>query len=72
MLPQRGIECVVVERVQSGGRDISASDVRKALKDGDFEALKELLPPSSLEYFMSDRAKEVIDRIKNTENVIHH
>ena len=72
VLPQRGIECVVVERARSGGRDISASDVRKALKDGDFEALKELLPPSSLEYFMSDRAKEVIDRIKDTENVIHH
>jgi [citrate (pro-3S)-lyase] ligase len=71
-LPKANIECIVVPRKESGGRAISASTVRKAIHDGDIEHLKELVPQTTLDYFLSEEAKPVIEHIKNSENVIHY
>lgn len=73
-LPENNIECIVVPRKRYGDNDkmISASTVRQALKDGDFEILKELVPQTTLDYFLSDEAKPVIAKIRGEENVIHY
>ncbi|MCI8517301.1 MAG: [citrate (pro-3S)-lyase] ligase [Hungatella sp.] len=71
-LPLAGIECIVVPRKQAGGRPISASAVRQLLQKRDFEALKELVPPSTLEYFQSDEAAEVMERICGAGEVAHY
>lgn len=71
-LPKAGIECVVVPRKEAEGKPISASTVRSLLKDGEFEELKELVPQTTYDYFVSDEAKPVIDRIKSAENVVHY
>ena len=71
-LPLAGIECIVVPRKQAGGRPISASAVRQLLQKRDFEALKELVPPSTLEYFQSDEAAEVMERICGAGDVAHY
>lgn len=71
-LPKAGIECIVVPRKESDGAAISASTVRKAIHDGDMEQLKKLVPETTLNYFLSEEAEPIIQRIKNTENVIHY
>lgn len=71
-LPKAGVECIVVPRKESSCGAISASTVRKAIQNGDIEKLKELVPKTTLDYFLSEEAKPVIERIRNAENVIHY
>ena len=71
-LPGNGIECVIVPRKTDGEKAISASTVRQAIKDNDMNTLKKLVPESTLRYFESEEAKDVIVRIRNEENVIHY
>ena len=71
-LPEKGIECVIVPRLRSEGKAISASTVRQAIKAGNWEALKELVPKTTLDYFMRPQAEAVIARIRGEENVVHY
>jgi [citrate (pro-3S)-lyase] ligase len=50
MLPQYGIDLVIIPRQQSAGTPISASKVRELFAKGDFTTLKELVPLSTLNY----------------------
>ena len=71
-LPENGIECVIVPRKTDGEKAISASTVRQAIKDNDMDTLRKLVPESTLRYFESENATDVIARIRNEENVIHY
>lgn len=64
VLPSSALELKVIERYEIDGTPVSASAVRKAICDDDFDVLKKLLPESSLAYFMSEEAKPVIEKIK--------
>lgn len=71
-LPKAGIECTIIPRLEEGGRAISASTVRTALKEGDFDLLKTLVPPTTLAFFQSAAAEPVLKRIRESENVVHY
>ena len=71
-LPAAGINCVVVPRKQFAGTPISASTVRQYMKQGNFDALTDLLPTSTLEYFKSAEATPILERIRKTANVVHY
>ena len=71
-LPAAGIDCVILPRKQSGDKPISASYVRQLLQKRNFESLKLLVPDSTLDYFKSEEAKPVMDRICQTDNVVHY
>ncbi len=71
-LPKAGIRFHEIPRKEIGEKPVSASAVRLLLKTGDFEALGELVPPSTLEYFRSPEAEPVIRRIRETEDVAHY
>lgn len=73
-LPENDIECIIVPRkkYESTNKVISASTVRQAIKDGNFEILKELVPKTTLDFFLSKEAKPVIDKIRGEVNVIHY
>lgn len=71
-LPKEGIECIIVPRKESNGTVISASTVRKAIHDNCMEQLKDLLPASTYDYFMSEAATPVIENICSVEDVIHY
>nr|WP_241633982.1 [citrate (pro-3S)-lyase] ligase [Fusobacterium gastrosuis] len=73
-LPENGIECIVTPRkkYESANKVISASTVRQAIKDGNFEMLKELVPKTTLDFFLSEEAEPVIARIRGEVNVIHY
>lgn len=54
ILPQHGMEFCEIKRKQDddGVGVISASRVRKLLKEGEFDELKKLVPPSTFEYLL--------------------
>ncbi|MBQ7536089.1 MAG: [Stomatobaculum sp.] len=71
-LPKAGIKFREIPRRESGGVPVSASKVRLLLRDGNFEALKPLLPASTLAFFRSPEAEPVLGRIRAAEEVVHY
>ena len=71
-LPEQGIECIIVPRKTCEDTPISASNVRLALQNGDYDTLSKLVPQTTLDYFKSPEAIPVIERIRQQENVIHY
>ena len=55
ILPEAGIEFRVLPRLRINGEPVSASMVRQAISEGDLERASELLPPSSIAYFESEK-----------------
>lgn len=71
-LPDNGIQCIIVPRKTVQEKAISASCVRQAIKENDMDTLKQLVPESTLQYFQSPEAKEIITKIQAAQNVIHY
>ena len=72
-LPEYGIKCIILPRKkEKSGVEISASNVRKLLKEGNLEGIKELVPESTFKFFMSDEGKKIIKKIEQIEDVIHY
>ena len=71
-LPENGIECIIVPRKENDGKAISASTVRQALKEENWELLEKLVPETTLGYFQSPEAQPVLEKIRTAENVIHY
>ncbi len=64
---QNGIELKEIPREQKGNQIVSASSVRKALADDDWETVYRMVPKTTLIYLKSPAGQEVIRRIKMTE-----
>ena len=71
-LPKAHIDCKVIARKTLDGEPISASDVRTAIHDGDWERLKKLVPETTSSYFQSPEAEPVIQKIRKAQNVVHY
>ena len=71
-LPKAGIECLVIPRKESGGKPISASTVRQAIKEGNLSAVRSLVPESTYRFFLSEEAAPIIQKIKAADQVIHY
>ncbi len=71
-LPENNIRCVIVPRKQESGEIISASKVRQAIKDGNLESIKNLVPKSTYEFFTSPESESVVKKIRAEANVIHY
>lgn len=71
-LPKAGIECRVLPRLEIEGEPVSASTVRRALRDGDWDGLRRLVPPETYDYFTSAEAAPVLERIRRAEEVAHY
>ena len=72
MLPQNGIDFVVVPRRELEGAPISASTVRRLLKEGRTESIRSLVPPATYEFFKSPEAVPVLESLRAEDNVIHY
>jgi citrate lyase synthetase len=71
-LPELGIRCRIIPRMERDGRPVSASTVRQAIHDGELNRAMALLPPSGQRFFASPEAAPVIAAIQAQQNVIHH
>jgi [citrate (pro-3S)-lyase] ligase len=69
-LPPCGIEVREVVRLEQGGKAISASNVRKAIRRDDWATVEALVPPVTWEYLQSDKAKEVLRKIRGSATVM--
>lgn len=71
-LPGAGIECRIIPRKEAGGKAISASTVRLAIQQEDWQMLEKLVPRTTLAYFTSAESAPVRRRIAQAGNVIHY
>ena len=73
-LPENGIKCIEVPRKvdKDGNEVISASEVRKEIKEGNIEKIKNMVPECNYKFFMSEEGKDVINRIKRTADIKHY
>ena len=71
-LPPAGIDCMILPRFGVDGVPVSASAVRQAIHDGDWDTLEKLVPPTTSAFFRSPEAAPVIARIRGTADVVHH
>jgi len=72
-LPNFGINCIIVPRKnEKSGEIISASNVRKLIKEENFDIIKEIVPESTYKYLISQEAKPIIEKIKQIEDVVHY
>ena len=71
-LPAHGISCEELARLTAQDKAISASDVRLAIKNGDYALLRTLVPDSTYRYFTSEEASDVVEKIRISENVVHY
>ncbi len=61
---KNGIELKVVPREQKGEQVVSASTVRKALANDDWETVRRMVPKTTLVYLQSPAGQAIIHRIK--------
>jgi [citrate (pro-3S)-lyase] ligase len=71
-LPSAGIECVIIPRAESGGRAISASEVRQLIHDGRLDDILPLVPRTTYEYFMTEAGRRTAARITGSSSVVHY
>ena len=67
-LKENGIECYIVKRKEMDGNIISTSGVRKMIKEGNIEGIKNMVPDSTYKFFISEEGKNVINKIKQTDD----
>ena len=72
LLPGLGVEYIEVPRLALDGRVVSASTIREAIRDGDMELARSLMPASTWEYIAGSESSPVVQAIKASENVIHY
>ncbi|MGE5707445.1 MAG: [citrate (pro-3S)-lyase] ligase, partial [Bacteroidota bacterium] len=68
ILAAHGISFEVLPRKEAGGKPISASTVRRCLRDGDFSSLASLVPATTLDFLKSDEALPIIQRIQTADS----
>lgn len=61
ILPQYGVELVEIPRIESGGQVISASHVRKLLKERNFEEAYKYLPEATILALKSEEGQRIIN-----------
>ncbi|GHV83227.1 [Citrate [pro-3S]-lyase] ligase [Spirochaetia bacterium] len=57
LLPRYGIEVVEIERLETGGKAVSASWVRELLAEGKMAEIRDLVPPATYEYLLTRNGK---------------
>ncbi|MFA5523259.1 MAG: [citrate (pro-3S)-lyase] ligase [Tissierellales bacterium] len=67
ILPRHGVEIVEINRLNIMNKAISASEVRRLIKVGDFNTLKDMVPKVTYEFLMSDEANSIIERVKRSD-----
>lgn len=63
VLPKYNVEIKLIERKEVEEDAISASRVRRLLKEGNFEKIKSLVPKTTLDFLLSEEGEEVISKL---------
>lgn len=68
ILPKQGIEIVEVDRLHVQDKAISASEIRRLIKIGDWRSIQNLVHSATYGFLRSDEAKPIIERIKRSDS----
>lgn len=71
-LPSSGITYHELPRFAVDEDRISASKIREMIQLDELNAVEKLVPPSTFAFLNSPEGKEIITKIKNSDNVIHY
>lgn len=71
-LEKGGMGCIIVPRKQVGGDAVSASMVRRYIRDGELAKIKPLVPTSTYDFFVSAAGTDVIRKIQQADDVVHY
>lgn len=66
LLPKYNIKIIEIPRLEEEKEVISASKVRKMISENETSALENLVPTSTHKFIMSDEAKAIINKIKES------
>lgn len=64
VLPDHGIQWVEVPRLEAEGGPISATRVRRAFAESDFDTLRHLVPPTTFDFLLSPEAQAIATRLR--------
>jgi len=68
LLPEFGIEFIIIKRKEFNGRAISASFVRESIKKDDFKTIKQIVPDVTYQFLISEAARPIIGKIKKSNS----
>ncbi len=68
ILPKYDIEVIEIPRKEKDEDVISASKVRRMLKDDNFKGIKEIVPKSTYDFLVSDEARGIINDLKRKDS----
>ena len=71
-LSKANIDCHIVPRLAVKDNVVSASKIRQAIKDSDLEAVRPMVPQSTFNFLETDEGKQIIERIQQSQHVIHY
>jgi len=71
-LPEAGIQCIVIPRRAEQGEVVSASTVRKAIQEGNWERVREQVPPTTWDFLQSEAARPILAKIQKEQDVVHY
>lgn len=68
LLPQFGVEVIQMARISADETAISASRVRELLRQGDWDTVERLVPPTTYEFLRSSEAVPILEKIRNSQS----
>lgn len=72
LLPERGIRFVEIPRRAEEGQAVSASAVRRAIRDGRMEEMRAMVPQTTWDFFQSPQGQAVAETIRRAGDVTHY
>lgn len=72
LLPLAGIRCVIIPRKEMDGEPISASQVRRLLREDRLTEAGALVPATTYDYLRSSAGQEIIKKLKEVQTVTHY
>ncbi len=66
ILPEKGIEVVEIPRKSVGDKAVSATKVRRAMADEQWDMLKEWVPRTTLDFLLSQEGRKIAETIRKS------
>lgn len=67
ILPKHDIAVIEIDRLNTDNKPVSASAVRRLIKNEDWHTLKKLVPETTYEFLMSLEGRPIIEKIKRSD-----
>ncbi len=68
VLPRHGIAVRIIPRREREGKPISASAIRRAIREGNWDQVRNLAPPVTLAFLRSPEAEPIIEKIRGSDS----